>query len=106
MDILPYGGNHGHSTNKWFALKKPAELTNSTRRHLENLPTGKLVPSPAPATEPETGKDGGSATPSASAYKTVSFQGILQELYETYWHFWGLLLSIFAGRLFLIVWLH
>ena len=55
MDILPYGGNHGHSTNKWFALKKPAELTNSTRRHLENLPTGKLVPSPAPATEPETG---------------------------------------------------
>ena len=37
MDILPYRGNHGHSTNKRFALKKPAELTNSTRRHLENL---------------------------------------------------------------------
>ena len=49
MGILPYGGNHGHSTNKRFALKKPAELTNSTRRHLENFPWGKLVPSPPPA---------------------------------------------------------
>ena len=37
MDILPYRGNHRHSTNKRFALKKPAELTNNTRRHLENL---------------------------------------------------------------------
>ena len=49
MDILPYRGNHGHSTNKRFALKKPAELTNSTRRHLENLFRANLVPSPAPA---------------------------------------------------------